>query len=410
MHSSISAVSQLLNKIADAVEKMGETLMSEQQGWNHMPLAPSHICVLYRDLDDKITTEAPDELSEYDAETFADVEVILTGLDKLVLPNMPGNIGAAMPPLKDGILTVMALLAGYLGWQNPDKGRLPSSLARKVISLTRQVDQLIPDKQLLEKQIAEIRDGYAAAEALPTTLTELKQTQAEIRAISQTSTEKLALIREVEKAADEALQKLKNQASESDILLNQASEAYRVTTTIGLAAAFDDRAQKLNSSVYYWVWMLAGSLLLLLGIGAFRLYGMKDLFAEPSFNISKVWIHVVLSILSVGAPVWFAWICTKQIGQRFRLAEDYAFKASVSKAYEGYRREAASLDPQFAQTLFSSALKRLDEAPLRLLEMATHGSPMHELANSKIVEKVLDKLPSRTKPKLDSSADTKETL
>ena len=66
-------------------------------------------------------------------------------------------------------------------------------------------------------------------------------------------------------------------------------------------------------------------------------------------------------------------------GERFRLSEDYAFKASVSKAYEGYRREAANLDEAFAARLFSSALTRLDEAPLRLVETENHGSPWHEL-------------------------------
>jgi hypothetical protein len=31
---------------------------------------------------------------------------------------------------------------------------------------------------------------------------------------------------------------------------------------------------------------------------------------------------------------------TRQVGQLFKLAEDYAFKASISRAYEGYRKEA----------------------------------------------------------------------
>jgi hypothetical protein len=53
---------------------------------------------------------------------------------------------------------------------------------------------------------------------------------------------------------------------------------------------------------------------------------------------------VVLSLLSIGAPIWLAWQATKQIGQRFRLSEDYAFKASISRAYEGFRREAARID------------------------------------------------------------------
>lgn len=47
---------------------------------------------------------------------------------------------------------------------------------------------------------------------------------------------------------------------------------------------------------------------------------------------SAVWINVLLTMLSVSAPVWLGWVATKQIAQRFRLAEDYAYKASISNA------------------------------------------------------------------------------
>ncbi len=406
MHEKIAEASKTLEKIADSVEDLGTTILAQQIGWNGLPLAPTHLASLSREIAYQLDQDAPEELpAEYDG-LFADVNAVLAGVEANILPNLRGNPQAGLPPLNDAIVFVSALLHGYFGWSVIDKNKMPSALARKLIGINRQVEQLIPDKDLLEKQIADIRDGYAAAEALPTTLTELKQTQNEVRSISSTSSEKLALIREAEKTAADLVETLRAQAAESQALLKQASEAYRVTTTIGLAAAFDDRAQKLNVSVYQWVTMLAVSLILIIGIGAFRLDAMKDVLTEQSFNATKVWIQVLLSALSVGAPVWFAWICTKQIGQRFRLAEDYAFKATVSKAYEGYRREAASLDPSFAQTLFSSALKRLDEAPLRLLEMTTHGSPMHELANSKVVEKVLDKLPTRT-PKPKPAQDAK---
>jgi hypothetical protein len=104
-------------------------------------------------------------------------------------------------------------------------------------------------------------------------------------------------------------------------------------------------------------------------------------------------MHILISIISVAGPIWFAWIATKQIGQRFRLAEDYAFKASVAKAYEGYRREAARIDKDLEMRLFASALDRLDEAPLRLIEKETHGSPLHEFMESRAVRKILQLAP-----------------
>jgi hypothetical protein len=98
-------------------------------------------------------------------------------------------------------------------------------------------------------------------------------------------------------------------------------------------------------------------------------------------------------MLSVGAPIWFGWLATKQIGQRFRLAEDYAFKASISRAYEGFRREAARVDKNMEARLLASALTRLDELPLRLIETDTHGSPWHELASSDLVKDAMRAVP-----------------
>jgi hypothetical protein len=123
-------------------------------------------------------------------------------------------------------------------------------------------------------------------------------------------------------------------------------------------------------------------------LGGSQLHQLADAI-QGSTSPSIVWTRLAMSLLSVGGPIWFAWLATKQIGQRFKLAEDYAYKASVSKAYEGYRREALHLDEEFQKRLFSTALTRLDEQPLRFVETETHGSPWHELLSSDIVKEAL---------------------
>ena len=144
-----------------------------------------------------------------------------------------------------------------------------------------------------------------------------------------------------------------------------------------------------------WAWVVGLVAALGIGsyIGAHRLEVLSVALQAPNPNWGGIAIHAILSLLSVGAPLWFAWLATKQIGQRFRLAEDYAFKASVAKAYEGYRKEAARIDPAFEHRLFDSALTRLDEAPLRLVESSTHGSPWHELANSEAARRAFSAMP-----------------
>ena len=104
-------------------------------------------------------------------------------------------------------------------------------------------------------------------------------------------------------------------------------------------------------------------------------------------------MHIALSIVSVSAPIWIAWLATKQITKRFQLSEDYAFKASVAKAYEGYRKEAARIDVALEARLFSSALTRLEEAPLRLIDHDSYGSPWHELVASSGFQKAISTIP-----------------
>ena len=56
-------------------------------------------------------------------------------------------------------------------------------------------------------------------------------------------------------------------------------------------------------------------------------------------------------------------------------------------------REAARLAPIFEARLFSSALTRLEEPPLRLIEGQIHGSPWQELVGSKEFSTELNKIP-----------------
>lgn len=111
----------------------------------------------------------------------------------------------------------------------------------------------------------------------------------------------------------------------------------------------------------------------------------------PEPSVIVIITQLLLSVLSIGAPLWFAWLSTKQINQRFKLAEDYAYKSSVAKAYEGYRNEASKLDDNaFSTRLFDSALTRLEEPPLRFVQGEDHATPWMEMLNSKAFERFLD--------------------
>lgn len=59
--------------------------------------------------------------------------------------------------------------------------------------------------------------------------------------------------------------------------------------------------------------------------------------------------------------------------------------------------------------VFGSALSRLEEAPLRLMEKEHYGSPWHELLNSDKLKETLDKAPELKDKLLNLLSTKKET-
>ncbi|MFQ1946104.1 hypothetical protein ACK35A_11695 [Aeromonas veronii] len=178
-----------------------------------------------------------------------------------------------------------------------------------------------------------------------------------------------------------------------DQLVSNCEDAYRITTSKGLAGAFDQRAKQLAKSMWVWVFGLLCALGAAWYVGAQRIEILTSSLSTPDPKWGMVSMHFMLAVVSLGAPLWFAWLSTKQIGQRFKLAEDYGFKASVAKAYEGYRKEASRIDQKLEARLFESALTRVEEAPLRLVEGTSHGTPWHELAESSGFREALKNIP-----------------
>jgi hypothetical protein len=282
-----------------------------------------------------------------------------------------------------------------IDWKEPgNKGLLPPDLLRRLRSLEASLKQIEPRAAKVREQVQTINDAHAAAESLPTDLQTLEEARAGIDSIQAAISDASKEASEGLSAVQSSVAKISSKEGEATKLLENLEDAYRATTTKGLAASFSQRAFWLNISVGAWVGGLLGALILGSMIATARFASVEQtLAANGDVSADRLWVQIILALVGVGAPVWFAWIATKQIGQRFRLAEDYGYKASVAKAYEGYRREAARLDPAFEARLFGSALTRLDEAPLRLVEHQSYGSPWHELTSSAQFQNALEAVP-----------------
>jgi hypothetical protein len=266
-------------------------------------------------------------------------------------------------------------------------------LASQLRGMESRLNSIEPRTASITAMVERIEQAYNAADQLPTDLESLSEARQKIVELVQMATKDQGHLLSIRETADELDKQLNKNAHEAKAVLERCETAYSAATSVGLAAAFNERSVDLSKSMWLWV----AGLVMALGAGSYfgsgQLHSLSELFKIPNASTSVIVLNLVLSLLSVGAPVWFAWLATKQIGQRFRLAEDYAFKASISRAYEGFRREAARFDKDMEAKLLTSALTRLDELPLRLVEADSHGSPWHEFASSDVVKQAMKTVP-----------------
>lgn len=403
---------QIIAEVCDALDKLSEsilaaysndTTLTENFGWSLPALTRTDLSNMAISARDRLVnaniTNVDDNLKEK-------LEEIPERVDVFITHNLPyifsgnGNHGSAtFIGLMEWVNTTIQPL---FDWQiSNDTKILPSSLNRRLRSIQTELNNLLPDKDLLKDQINLINDAVEAAETLPTDLEALKEARAKVSQLSTNSAELFGKIDIYSKEIEKLKNQIQEKHKEATSIVEQCNEAYRVTTSVGLAGAFDQRANRLNLSMIWWVLGLLVALGFGAWIGAHRVEVLNKLTSATNPQWGAIWIHFILSILSLGTPIWFAWLATKQINQRFRLAEDYAFKASVSKAYEGYRREAVRIDEEFEARLFGSTLDRLEEAPLRFVETSHYGSPFHELLNSDSFQKAVKQVPELKEQLLD---------
>jgi chaperonin cofactor prefoldin len=399
MHKTMKNICTSLNNLSDAVKRLSlkGVLLIEVHGWEYPSLTEHDLAELPAQLSRQLKEANINDLDKELINTLSEIPNKLLLLQKITLPEMfngNGNGHRAISAYMATINWVSQIINPLIGFTIAKSATaIPTRLAKKIRSLKTQVDNISVNKKELEEQIETIKNATEAAESLPADLEDLKAAQKKIDDLLIKSIKESSKISELENESRVGETHIRECTNKSDKLVDQCEEAYRITTTKGLAGAFEQRASKLALSMWIWVIGLLFALVIGSYIGAIRLESLTKALTIPEPVLSSIIIQLFLSILSLGAPLWFAWLSTKQIGQRFKLSEDYAFKASVAKAYEGYRKEAARLDEAFEARLFSTALNRVEEAPLRLIDKESHGSPWQELISSEVFQTAMDNIP-----------------
>ncbi|MCR9548349.1 hypothetical protein [Vibrio antiquarius] len=350
--------------------------------------------------------------------------------------NLPGycanqqTLQQAMPTIISSIYFIISDLEYELfSWDVlADKQAMPRRLVHRLNGVKSQIDELETDTSNLKDVAKEINEAHQAAESLPADLQTLRQTRTEIQKeqhkVKVNAESILEEMKTAQAEANSALSQanlykseiediksdLESAKSDAQKIMDECDDALQVATTQGLAAGFDQKAKELRFSIYLYI----VGLIVALGVGAWLGKLRVDEFSQvlnQSLTAGQAILHSILSILSIGAPLWLAWICTQQINHRFRLSEDYSYKATVAKSFMGFSRLSERFGGETEERLFNSTLDRLDEMPLRLIDGKDYSSPWHEFVDSEAFKSAVGIFPQLAKEagKFAQSAKLKKT-
>lgn len=195
------------------------------------------------------------------------------------------------------------------------------------------------------------------------------------------------------KGVEDELHKATVASSKAKQEADMAAQAHNMSTTVGLAGAFNKKAQAANTKLILWSFALTFVLVGLMFIGYLRINAILDLIQQligKNELLDVIGIEIILLISSIAPFVWGAWLCTKMISKYFHLAEDYSYKAAISQAYVGFKEQANNLDPIFQERLFAAAITQLDSNPLRFFESSAQpGSPLQDLLQQPFIQDAL---------------------
>lgn len=350
---------------------------------------------------------------QLDAEDFGDwLSTVSEELESLKFSHMnqapAAQAGNALAVLQmiDAAIPALPPKEPKVNWEDikDQKGLLPKDLAARLRSIDSRLKDLEPRSKEVAAKIADIESAHAAADQLPTDLAELAERRSELAGLIEEAQGLADQITQDAGGASEARenlaatikdaqQRISQTIESADTLLVRSEKALRGATAVGLSKAFHSRKRALSFAGSIWTIGLALALFAAAWIGMERVETLKEVLTGDKSAVVII-VNALLALIGIGAPVWFAWLATKQIGSTFRLAEDYAFKSSVAQAYEGYRTEALDIDDGMRTRLFASALDRFEEAPIRLVDPQHHNSPLQEILSNSELRRALEQIPN----------------
>lgn len=147
-------------------------------------------------------------------------------------------------------------------------------------------------------------------------------------------------------------------------------------TSIGLASAFEEQKKSYGNSIVIWSSIFVVTML---GMISFGLYYIIEISKMTELDVSKALIAIVNKLPFFIPTVWLAIYASKQQSQNKRLQQEYAFKETFAKSYDGQKTQLEKLDitdedaNQILKNLLENLVKITSHNPSDTLESDKHN-------------------------------------
>lgn len=157
-------------------------------------------------------------------------------------------------------------------------------------------------------------------------------------------------------------------------------------TTVGLSKAYEDKANSYSRPNIYWLLGFFASVVAVICILWISLYDVNKHFFTNIVNLENqgnqmiIEYFIIKSVIRLGIITSLVWVATftgKRYSQNKRLSEEYSYKATFAKSFEGYRKRAEELDQlnetrDLSDKLMTNMIEMSAFNPVKTMESNSH--------------------------------------
>lgn len=204
----------------------------------------------------------------------------------------------------------------------------------------------------------------ANAKAVAQALAESKAATANTKALADIAAELKQRVEEYEAKLNDLNEKCGAQLQAITDLLPGATGA-------GLAAAFNDRRETFVKPRVRWQWLFLGSVI---ALTVLAFISFLEVYHNATAMTYQQLLVLWLSRVPVAAAlVWLAMHASRESALAKRLEEDYGFKVSVARSFQGFQEQMKNLGDaakgnQPLQTLCNATLAQVSNPPGRIYD------------------------------------------